>query len=252
MKKTILSLVGGIILTGFGFTSASAEAEYEIQPGDTVSEIAEEYSSTTDEVMKLNNLSSSLIYAGDTLEIDNQKTIEVQQGDTLSELARDLNVEMKDLKEWNSLDSDLILIGQELELNLSLNALKQFDEFMVNRDGSQTTTSPEPKETSESNNEEEAKETLTMESTAYTAECAGCSGITATGINLNQDRDKKVVAVDPDVIPLGTKVHVEGYGEAIAGDTGGAIQGNRIDVHLPTKSEARQWGIKTVDVTILE
>ncbi|WP_054788101.1 3D domain-containing protein [Gracilibacillus sp. JCM 18966] len=62
----------------------------------------------------------------------------------------------------------------------------------------------------------------------------------------------KVVAVDPDVIPLGTRVHVEGYGEAIAGDTGGAIKGNRIDVHVPTKDEAFDWGRKQVDVTILE
>ena len=65
-----------------------------------------------------------------------------------------------------------------------------------------------------------------MTATAYTAHCNGCSGITATGINLRANPNLKVIAVDPSVIPLGSKVWVEGYGYAVAGDTGGAIKGN--------------------------
>ncbi|MBU8908417.1 G5 and 3D domain-containing protein [Desertibacillus haloalkaliphilus] len=95
-------------------------------------------------------------------------------------------------------------------------------------------------------------QTLTVTATAYTANCSGCSGITATGVNLNQNRNQKVIAVDPNVIPLGTRVHVEGYGEAVAADTGGAIKGNKIDVHVPTKTDARNWGRKQVTVTILD
>ncbi len=94
--------------------------------------------------------------------------------------------------------------------------------------------------------------TFTVKATAYTAGCSGCSGITATGINLNKNRNMKVIAVDPNVIPLGSRVHVEGYGEAIAGDTGGAIKGNKIDVHVPTKSDAYRWGTRTVKVTIIK
>lgn len=94
--------------------------------------------------------------------------------------------------------------------------------------------------------------TLTVTATAYTAVCSGCTGITATGINLNNNRNAKVIAVDPNVIPLGSRVHVEGYGTAIAGDTGGAINGNKIDVHVATKAEARRWGRKQVKITILE
>lgn len=90
-----------------------------------------------------------------------------------------------------------------------------------------------------------------VESTAYTAYCPGCSGITATGINLKSNPDAKVIAVDPDVIPLGSKVWVEGYGYAIAGDTGGAIDGNRIDVFIADRGEALDWGRKTVKVKIL-
>ncbi|NEU32532.1 DUF348 domain-containing protein [bacterium LRH843] len=94
--------------------------------------------------------------------------------------------------------------------------------------------------------------TLTVTATAYTAACSGCSGVTATGINLNNNRNMKVIAVDPNVIPLGSRVHVEGYGNAIAGDTGGAIRGNRIDVHVPTKADASRWGRKQVKITILD
>ncbi|KMP52429.1 3D domain-containing protein, partial [Bacillus cereus] len=54
------------------------------------------------------------------------------------------------------------------------------------------------------------------------------------------------------VIPLGSKVWVEGYGEAIAGDTGGAIKGNRIDILLGSDSAAQKWGRKTVKVKILK
>lgn len=94
--------------------------------------------------------------------------------------------------------------------------------------------------------------TMYMQSTAYTADCSGCSGITATGINLKKNPSIKVIAVDPNVIPLGTKVYVEGYGYAIAGDTGGSIHGNKIDVYMPTKSKANAWGRKLVKVKILK
>lgn len=94
--------------------------------------------------------------------------------------------------------------------------------------------------------------TLYMHATAYTANCAGCSGITATGINLKANPGMKVIAVDPNVIPLGTRVWVEGYGYAVAGDTGGAINGNRIDLFVPSKSEALSFGRRNVQVKILD
>lgn len=89
-------------------------------------------------------------------------------------------------------------------------------------------------------------------STAYTASCNGCSGVTSTGINLKANPNAKVIAVDPSVIPLGTKVYVEGYGYAIAADTGGAIKGYKIDVFIPTKAEAFKWGNKKVKIQILD
>ena len=88
--------------------------------------------------------------------------------------------------------------------------------------------------------------------TAYTPYCNGCSGISAAGIDLRRKPNLKVIAVDPNVIPLGSKVWVEGYGYAIAGDTGGAIKGNKIDILVQTKEEAYKWGRKKVRIKVLD
>ncbi|WP_237705296.1 3D domain-containing protein [Bacillus coahuilensis] len=98
--------------------------------------------------------------------------------------------------------------------------------------------------------DDEVLKELTVSATAYTATCEGCSGITATGINLLENPDAKVISVDPSVIPLGSKVWVEGYGEAIAGDTGGAIKGNKIDVFIADKQEAINFGVQELQVKV--
>jgi uncharacterized protein YabE (DUF348 family)/3D (Asp-Asp-Asp) domain-containing protein len=90
-----------------------------------------------------------------------------------------------------------------------------------------------------------------VSATAYTAHCNGCSGITATGINLRSNPGLKVIAVDPSVIPLGSKVWVEGYGYAVAGDTGGAIKGMKIDLFMPSTDQAFGYGRKQVRVKVL-
>ena len=60
------------------------------------------------------------------------------------------------------------------------------------------------------------------------------------------------VAVDPRVIPLGTKLYVEGYGYCVAEDTGGLIKGNRIDIYLDSEAECNDWGVRNVTVYILK
>lgn len=101
-------------------------------------------------------------------------------------------------------------------------------------------------------NGSESGKLMYMNATAYTAHCTGCSGITATGINLAANPNLKVIAVDPSVIPLGSKVWVEGYGYAIAGDTGGAIKGNRIDLHVPNDAVAKKFGRRQVKIKVLK
>jgi 3D (Asp-Asp-Asp) domain-containing protein len=85
---------------------------------------------------------------------------------------------------------------------------------------------------------------IQMVATAYTGACGGCSGITAIG----RPAGYGIVAVDPRVIPLGTHLYIAGYGPAIAGDTGGAIHGNRIDLGFNTYRAAMRFGRREVTV----
>ena len=107
------------------------------------------------------------------------------------------------------------------------------------------------------------KRCIEMRASAYDAsyESTGKSpghpayGITATGIRAK----KGVVAVDPSVIPLGSRLYVESiqngvssYGYALAADTGGAIKGNKIDLFFQTAREVNNWGVRKVKVYVLE
>ena len=85
---------------------------------------------------------------------------------------------------------------------------------------------------------------FTCTATAYTAD--GTKTKTGTTPRVG------AIAVDPSVIPLGTKLYVEGYGFCVAEDTGGAINGYKIDVYLDTEDECVSWGVKTVKVWILQ
>jgi len=88
---------------------------------------------------------------------------------------------------------------------------------------------------------------LVVKTTAYAPGADGVDFRTATGARAGFG----IIAVDPRVIPLGTKVYVPGYGYAVAADTGGAIKGNRIDVCFDSGAEAIRWGRRTVTITIL-
>ena len=96
------------------------------------------------------------------------------------------------------------------------------------------------------------KEIMQMTATAYypgersTGEWA--DGLTFTGLRA----ERGIVAVDPTVIPLGTRLYIPGYGEALAADIGGAIKGNIIDLCFDSYEEAIEWGRQIVDVYILE
>jgi 3D (Asp-Asp-Asp) domain-containing protein len=83
--------------------------------------------------------------------------------------------------------------------------------------------------------------TITVSSTGYSL-----PGHTATGLPVGWG----VVAVDPNVIPLGTKLTIPGYGEGVAADTGSAVRGNDIDLWFPTLAQARAWGRRAVTITL--
>lgn len=158
----------------------------------------------------------------------------VNPGDNLYRIALNHHVSLESLKSWNQLTSDviypgdvLIVSGEEVAEPVKTGTVHQDEKLAL------------------------AGEEMIVTATAYTAYCEGCSGTTAYGIDLRENPDRKVIAVDPQVIPLGTEVWVEGYGEAIAGDVGSAIKGSRIDVFIPTYDQAMEWGVQEVKLKIL-
>lgn len=100
-------------------------------------------------------------------------------------------------------------------------------------------------------NKDDVARTVAVEATAYTAFCEGCSGKTYTGIDLRANPNQKVIAVDPNIIPLGSNVRVPGYGVAVAGDIGGDIEGNRIDIFMAKQNDALDYGRQQIEVEIL-
>lgn len=109
-----------------------------------------------------------------------------------------------------------------------------------------TEEKPEPAKTENSS----SSKTIVVSATGYSTQQAGLSTHTATGIDLRVN--SRVIAVDPSVIPLGSKVEIPGYGVFIAGDTGGAIKGNKIDIHFSTVQQALSWGRRTITIKILD
>ncbi|RST71970.1 LysM peptidoglycan-binding domain-containing protein [Siminovitchia acidinfaciens] len=165
-------------------------------------------------------------------------TYKVQKGDTLWKIATKNKVTVNQIKSWNGLKSDTIRINQVLKITKP----------KAKATAKKTTAKKAPAKKAPA--KKAAYKTMTVRATAYTAGCKGCSGITATGINLKKNPNAKVISVDPKQIPLGSKVYVEGYGMAIAGDTGGAIKKNKIDLHMPTKKKALNWGVRTVKIKV--
>lgn len=260
LKKSIISVAAFTTLAVSSGASASAQ-EIEVKKGDTLWGLAKDYGTSVDQLKTWNNLTSNLIFPDQELQVSSKEYYTVKKGDTLWAISSYYGISVDTLQGWNALDSDLITPGQELLINLD-----DKKESSATANTSEPAAAPaetpkatpevapeaeEPKEQPAAKEEPAAKE-ISVEATAYTADCAGCSGVTATGVNLKDNPDSKVIAVDPNVIPLGSKVYVEGYGYATAEDTGGAIKGNRIDVFIPSQAQAEDWGRKTVTVKILK
>ena len=172
----------------------------------------------------------------------------VSEGDNLFRIALTHEIPIGALIGWNELTSDLIHPGDELIVSGDEEEAMILEAKMSEK----VTAILQPKSPSPSSSPSASggKE-LVVTATAYTAYCKGCSGTTAYGIDLRSNPREKVIAVDPNVVPLGTKVWVEGYGEAIAGDTGGAIKGHKIDVFIPSYDRAMEWGVKKVKLKVL-
>lgn len=256
MKKTIVSLAAVASVSAVTATAVSAD-EIKVEKGDTLWGIAQNNGVSVNDIKEENGLNSNLIFPNQVLSINEGQNGQaqsqtsssvhtVQSGDTLYSIGQANDVSVQELKAWNNLNSNLIYPGEKLTLNGAAVA-----EQSTPDQGSSNETA-EAEQTSSQPADDGVVKTLNMEATAYTAFCEGCSGTTSTGIDLRANPDQKVIAVDPNVIPLGSEVYVEGYGKAIAGDIGGAIQGNRIDVFMADRSDALDFGRKSVEVKVYE
>jgi len=241
--------------------TSSNKGTYTVEKGDTLSGIALLHGVTVNELQDWNSLSSTLIVAGQDLTI---KGVEQEEAANTSEQAESESTNEEQTNESEETSNEA---SEEENTNNSVESVsneesneseetqateeESNESEEVSNETAKAEASEEETATEESSNNAEG-ETMSVTATAYTAKCDGCSGVSATGIDLENNPDKKVIAVDPDVIPLGSKVHVEGYGEAIAGDVGSAINGDKIDLHMPTKDEANNWGVQTVNVTVLD
>ncbi|MED3951991.1 LysM peptidoglycan-binding domain-containing protein [Priestia aryabhattai] len=257
-------------------TTTSSNHTYTVKSGDTLYRIAKNNGTSVQQLKEWNNLSSHLIYVNQVLKINgtgtvssspsapvqektnetqaspapsNSKSYKVQPGDTMWSVAQRHGISISQLKQWNNLSSNTIYINQVLQVGGQAAAQAKPSTPSPATPSTPSTSTPAPAPAQESKS---VSKEITVEATAYTAYCAGCSGITATGIDLRSNPNRKVIAVDPRVIPLGSRVYVEGYGEAIAGDTGGAIKGTRVDLFMASQSSALNWGRKTVKLQILD
>ena len=158
---------------------------------------------------------------------------EVQSGDSLYLIAAKFGTDIATLQQMNNIqDPSFLKIGQELQI--------------PNQEKKQIDTG------------HKITKVLSADLTAYTAgpESTGKApgdpgyGVTASGAYV---QDGHTIAVDPRIIPMGTKVYIEGLGIRVAEDTGGAIQGNRIDVYMSDLTAAIQFGYKkNIKVYVLD
>ena len=140
----------------------------------------------------------------------------------------------------------LIVKKETKEERVAVEAVDQIVKVGTKQLSSTTSHTVSRSSGSTSNSANTGEKVLRMVATAYTPG-HGCGFRTATGARAQY----RLVAVDPRVIPLGTHLYIEGYGNAIAADTGGAIKGNRIDLCFNTLQEAINFGRRTVVVHIL-
>lgn len=257
MKKKIVALTAIATLSVGAAGQASASSVHTVQSGDTLWSISQDNNVSVSDLQAWNELESTLIYPSQELNLEDvmEKHI-VVKGDTLFKIAMEHNISVTDLMEWNQLTSDLIFPGDEFVLTgVKVASTSTTSQPAAKKASAPVSTTPPTTTSAPASVVAPAVSTakeMTVTATAYTAYCAGCSGTTATGIDLRSNPNQKVIAVDPSVIPLGSRVWVEGYGEAIAGDTGGAIKGNIIDVFIPSQQAALNWGRKTVKIKVLD
>ena len=202
--------------------------EYTIKWGDTLSVISEATGASLDTLVQVNEIQdANLIYPGTVLRFSaDQKEVTVDNGTSQHSYRVQNNNEVKEVE--------------------TTEATTQATETTQAGQATEATETTQAAAASSS----QGGYYLTVEATAYSYNEAGLSNYTADGTNLVSEPN--VIAVDPSVIPLGSYVEIPGYGIFRAADTGGAIQGNRIDVHLVDLNDVYNFGRRTITIRVLQ
>ena len=161
---------------------------------------------------------------------------------TLNQLIPQLNIDSVKEAANNSVQA----AKNKIE-SLKAEEAKKAEEAAKNNAANSSNTTSSNNSSSQPSSDGKYKKTLSMEATAY-------SGGTLTAMGLKHVRDPggiSTIAVDPSVIPLGSKVYIPGYGYAIASDTGGVIKGNIIDLYMNSHDECISWGRRQVTLHIV-
>lgn len=202
--------------------------EYTIKWGDTLSVISEATGASLDTLVQVNEIQdANLIYPGTVLRFSaDQKEVTVDNG-----------TEQHSYRVQNN------------------NEVKEVETTEATTQAAETTQAAQATEATQTTQAAAASSSqggyyLTVEATAYSYNEAGLSNYTADGTNLVSEPN--VIAVDPSVIPLGSYVEIPGYGIFRAADTGGAIYGNRIDVHLVNLNDVYNFGRRTITIRVLQ
>lgn len=204
--------------------------EYTIKWGDTLSVISEATGASLDTLVKVNEIQdANLIYPGTVLRFSaDQKEVTVDNGTEQHSYRVQNNNEVKEVE--------------------TTEATTQAAETETTQ-AAQATPATETTQAAAASSSQGGYY-LTVEATAYSYNEAGLSNYTADGTNLVSEPN--VIAVDPSVIPLGSYVEIPGYGIFRAADTGGAIYGNRIDVHLVNLNDVYNFGRRTITIRVLQ
>ena len=225
---------------------SSKETSLQALKKETENSLKELESKKSEQETKMAQLNEEQAKASAVIEANEQKLIAhsvaiIESSNTVSELKDAISTLTYLIPTLNS--STVIATANDSIYQGNLKVEKINAEAAIPSRGESITNTSTPGESSGST----ALSTLTMQATAYTG-----GTLTATGSKpVYNPGGISTIAVDPNVIPLGSKVYVSGYGTAIAADTGGAIKGNIIDIYLNSEADCIAWGRRTVTVEIL-
>ena len=226
--------------------------EYTIKWGDTLSVISEATGASLDTLVQVNEIQdANLIYPGTVLRFSaDQKEVTVDNGTEQHSYRVQNNNEVKEVEttEATTQAAETTQAAQATETTQAAQATEATQTTQAAQ-AAQATPATETTQAAAASSSQGGYY-LTVEATAYSYNEAGLSNYTADGTNLVSEPN--VIAVDPSVIPLGSYVEIPGYGIFRAADTGGAIYGNRIDVHLVNLNDVYNFGRRTITIRVLQ